>query len=117
LKTSFEYDFKAMKYLEMEMMGMPIEEKKQVVKTQHNFLLENREKMSLSGVVDVDIFNPDMVVVQTEMGMLTIKGIDLHINKLNLESSELCLEGEINSCIYSEKTGNTGGGILSKIFK
>ena len=96
---------------------MPIEEKKQAVKTQHNFLLENREKMSLSGVLDVDIFNPDMVVVQTEMGMLTIKGIDLHISKLNLESSELSLEGEINSCIYSEKTGTNGGSLLSKIFK
>ena len=96
---------------------MPIEEKKQAVKTQHNFLLENREKMSLSGVLDVDIFNPDMVVVQTEMGMLTIKGIDLHISKLNLESSELSLEGEINSCTYSEKTGTSSGSLLSKIFK
>ena len=68
-------------------------------------------------MLDVDIFNPDMVVVQTEMGMLTIKGIDLHISKLNLESSELSLEGEINSCIYSEKTGTNGGSLLSKIFK
>ncbi len=97
---------------------MPIEERKQTVtnKKQHNFLLENREKMSISGVLDVDIFNPDMVVVQTEMGMLTIKGIDLHINKLNLESSELCVEGEIGSCTYSDKVA-TGGGFFGKIFK
>lgn len=97
---------------------MPIEERKQVPssKAQHNFLLENREKMSISGVIDVDIFNPDMVVVQTDMGMLTIKGVDLHINKLNLESSELCLEGEISSCTYSEKTATTGS-FLGKIFK
>ncbi len=97
---------------------MPIEERKQVPsgKAQHNFLLENREKMSISGVIDVDIFNPDMVVVQTDMGMLTIKGVDLHINKLNLESSELCLEGEISSCAYSEKTAATGS-FLGKIFK
>lgn len=96
---------------------MPIEEKKQINKTQHNFLLENRERMSVSGVVDVDVFNPDMVVVQTDMGMLTIKGIDLHINKLNLESSELIVEGEINSCVYSDKMASTGGGFLGKIFK
>ena len=95
---------------------MPIEEKKQVSKAQHNFLLENREKMSISGVLDVDIFNPDMVVVQTDLGMLTIKGIDLHINKLNLESSELSLEGEISSCTYSEKTV-TAGNFFGKIFK
>jgi sporulation protein YabP len=89
---------------------MPIEEKKQISKAQHNFLLENRERMSVSGVIDVDVFNPDMVVVQTDMGMLTIKGIDLHINKLNLESSELIVEGEINSCVYSDKISSTGGG-------
>jgi len=96
---------------------MPIEERKQIVnKKQHNFLLENREKMSITGVLDVDIFNPDMVVVQTEMGMLTIKGIDLHINKLNLESSELCVEGEIGSCTYSDKA-TSNSGFLGKIFK
>ena len=95
---------------------MPIEEKKQVSKTQHNFLLENREKMSISGVLDVDIFNPDMVVVQTDIGMLTIKGVDLHINKLNLESAELSLEGEILSCAYSEKTV-AAGNFWGKIFK
>lgn len=96
---------------------MPIEEKKQVMsKTQHTFLLENREKMSLSGVIDVDIFNPDMVVVQTDMGMLTIKGVDLHINKLNLESSELVIEGEISSCVYSDKI-ESSGGFLGKLFK
>lgn len=97
---------------------MPIEEKKQIAnnKKQHNFLMENREKMSISGVLDVDIFNPDMVVVQTEMGMLTIKGIDLHINKLNLESSELCVEGEIGSCVYSDKT-TSSSGFFGKIFK
>jgi sporulation protein YabP len=96
---------------------MPIEEKKQITtKKQHNFLLENREKMSITGVLDVDIFNPDMVVVQTEMGMLTVKGIDLHINKLNLESSELCVEGEISSCTYSDKNVSSGN-FFGKIFK
>ena len=96
---------------------MPIEEKKTVSKVGHNFLLENRERMSVSGVVDVDIFNPDMIVVQTEMGMLTVKGVDLHINKLNLESSELIIDGEISSCIYSDKAINNSGSFISKIFK
>lgn len=96
---------------------MPIEEKSVASKNGHNFLLENRERMSVSGVVDVDIFNPDMIVVQTEMGMLTVKGVDLHINKLNLESSELIIDGEISSCIYSDKINNSGGSFISKIFK
>ena len=68
------------------------------------------------GVLDVDIFNPDMVVVQTELGMLTIKGVDLHIYKLNLEAKELCVEGEISSCTYSDKVSN-GGRLLGKILE
>lgn len=114
--TSAEYYLLLVNFSMERKDNMPIEEKKQVSKAQHNFLLENREKMSVSGVIDVDIFNPDMVVVQTDMGMLTIKGVDLHINKLNLESAELCLEGEINSCTYSEKTV-TAGNFFGKIFK
>ena len=62
------------------------------------------------------IFYLDVVVVQTDILFFILKGVDLHINKLNLESSELCLEGEISSCTYSEKTATTGS-FLGKIFK
>ena len=97
-------------------INMPIEEKK-MTKPAHNFLLENRERMSISGVVDVDVFNPDMVIIQTEMGMLTVKGRDLHINKLSLETTELIVDGEIASCVYSTNEPKSSEGFLAKLFK
>lgn len=83
-----------------------------------NLILENREKLSISGVIDVESFNDEMVVVDTELGMLVVRGIDLHINKLNIDSSELGIEGEIVSCEYSDKdSGRSKGGFFARMFK
>ncbi len=87
-------------------------------KTQ-NLILENRERLSISGVVDVESFNDECVIVETELGMLVVRGEDLHINKLNLDNSELNIEGEIISCEYSdrESSKSKGLGFLGKMFK
>lgn len=84
----------------------------------HNVILENREKLSVSGVVDVDSFDEKMIVVFTEMEMMTIKGDDLHIVKLNLDVNELMIEGEIESIVYSdEENPKNAGGLFAKLFK
>jgi len=47
-----------------------------------------------------------------------IKGLDLKMNKLNLDNSELSIEGKIIALVYSEnEVGKKGGGMLGKIFK
>lgn len=82
-------------------------------------VLENREKLDISGVLDVLSFDDQVVMIETELGLLTVKGENLHINKLSIDTSEVIVEGEINSLSYSEsehqKNGNSG--FLSKIFK
>lgn len=85
----------------------------------HCFSLENRGKMVLSGVMNVESFNELEIVLETELGMLTIKGTSLHMNKLNLETGDLTIDGDIDSCIYSERQDlkTKGAGILSKLFK
>lgn len=96
-----------------------IEEKKTTKPRVQNLILENREKLSISGVVDVESFNDEAVIVDTELGILIVRGEDLHINKLNLDSSELNIEGDIISCEYSDRDGSKsrGGGFFSKMFK
>ncbi len=48
-----------------------------------------------------------------------MKGENLRINKLSLDSEEVIVEGEINNLSYSEKDieRKTGSSILGKIFK
>lgn len=84
-----------------------------------NLILENREKLSISGVLDVLSFDDQIVILETELGLLTVKGENLRINKLSLDTSEVIVDGEIYSLGYSEKDieKRNGGGILGKIFK
>lgn len=94
-----------------------MDEKKVSKPKVQNLILENREKLNISGVIDVESFNDESVIVDTELGLLIVRGADLHINKLNLDSSELCVEGDIVSCEYSDKEGKSKGGFLARMFK
>ena len=95
-----------------------IEDKKVNKPKIQNLILENREKLSVSGVLDVESFNDEAVIIDTELGVLIVRGEDLHINKLNLDNSELNIEGDIVSCEYSEREGSKSkGGFFSKMFK
>lgn len=84
-----------------------------------NLILENREKLTVTGVVDVLSFDDQIVIIETQLGLLTIKGEELRINKLSLDSLEVIIEGQIFNLGYSDESINkkNGGSILGKIFK
>lgn len=84
-----------------------------------NLILENREKLTVTGVEDVLSFDDQIVIINTQLGLLTIKGDDLRINKLNLDSSEVVIEGEIFNLGYSDNDigKKNGTSIFGKIFK
>lgn len=84
-----------------------------------NIILENREKLNITGILDVFSFDDQIIIVETELGLLTIKGIDLKINKLSIDTSDFIVDGKINSLTYSDSdtTIKKNKNILSKIFK
>ncbi len=83
-----------------------------------NLILENREKLSISGVLDVLSFDDQLVIVETELGLLTVKGDNLRINKLSTDTEEVVVEGNIFNLSYSERNNtNKEASIFSKIFK
>ncbi len=98
-----------------------IEERKNIAPNNNiiqNIILENREKLSISGVNDVLNFDDQIVMVDTELGLLTVKGENIRITKLSLDTTEVIIEGEIASIAYSQnKQEKSSGTILSKIFK
>lgn len=97
---------------------MNLEERKSMTNTIiQNLILENREKLSISGVLDVLSFDDQVVVVETELGLLNVKGENLRINKLSLDTSEVIVEGDIYSLFYSEKSSEKKSSIIGKIFK
>lgn len=83
---------------------MTLEDKKSIqTGVIQNLILENREKLNVSGVLDVLSFDDQIVMVETELGLLTVKGENIRINKLSLDTSEVVVEGEIDSLSYSNK--------------
>lgn len=97
---------------------MQLQDDKRAVKLPHNVILEDRKTLSVSGVEDIDSFDENTVVVFTNAGELTIRGENLHINMINVDTGELSLDGTIYALIYSQENAvKPRGGVFSKIFK
>ncbi len=99
---------------------MTIDERKTTISTSviQNLILENRGKLSISGVLDVLSFDDQVVMVETELGLLTVKGENLRINKLSIDTSEVMVEGTISLLSYSNKESEREKtSFMSKIFK
>ena len=98
---------------------MTIDERKTInTAVVQNLILENRGKLSISGVLDVLSFDDQVIMVETELGLLTIKGEGLRITKLSIDTSEVIVEGNISYLAYSNKeVEKNKGSIISKIFK
>ncbi|BCI60199.1 sporulation protein YabP [Solibaculum mannosilyticum] len=91
-------------------------EEKKMMKMPHNVILEDRRNLTVSGVSDVDSFDEQNITVFTDMGELAVRGYNLHINKLNIETGELTLEGEISSLTYTDEQ-QRGSGFFGRLFK
>ena len=95
---------------------MAYEEKVKTAQKPHNVIMEERCRLTVSGVDDVDSFDEKEIVARTAKGNLVIRGSDLHIGKLSLDSGELKVEGVINDLTY-EDTLQSSGGLWARLFK
>lgn len=88
-------------------------------KGMHKLSLTNRGALALNGVVDVISFDLNEVLVETEAGMLMIKGKDLHVNKLNLEKGEVDISGSIDAMQYSDLSnyGQKAESFFGRLFQ
>lgn len=77
--------------------------------TPHHVVMEERRRLSVSGVEDVERFDENTIVLSTTQGAMTVTGENLHIEKLSLDGGDLKVEGEIESLVYEEDRGSSGG--------
>ena len=82
-----------------------------------NIFIEDRRRLTVTAVEDIDTFDESGFIALTSSGALVVKGTDLHINKLNVDTGELVVDGEIDRCVFNNSYGGKSGGMLSKIFK
>ncbi|EGW40006.1 sporulation protein YabP [Desulfosporosinus sp. OT] len=84
----------------------------------HRLVMENREQIALTGVHKVQSFDPKEIVLETELGILSIKGDQLGIKLLNLEQGLVDIEGHVGAMIYQRSSnGGSRQGFLNRIFR
>jgi sporulation protein YabP len=96
---------------------MYYEEKSKRAALPHGVIMEGREKISVSGVEDVESFDETGVVMYTSKGTLIVKGSALHIEKLSIDGGELTVQGQIDSLAYEDEKPQSGGGFFSRLFR
>ncbi len=84
----------------------------------HKLVVNNRKNSMVTGVLDVLSFDLNEILLETEQGMLMVKGTDMHVNRLNLEKGEVDLSGNIDSIAYSEAHAGRAQGehFFAKLF-
>ncbi|AKG36933.1 sporulation protein YabP [Paenibacillus durus] len=85
---------------------------------QHDLHMRSRKAVDLTGVQNVESFDSEEFKLQTELGILVIRGTHLHIKNLSLENGLLSVEGNVHSLIYLDPGAKANNkGLLGKLFK
>ncbi len=89
------------------------------VQKNHKLVVNNRKTSLVTGVLDVLSFDLNEILLETEQGMMMVKGTDLHVNRLNLEKGEVDMSGNIDSISYSDAHAGVkqGENLFSKLFR
>ncbi len=90
---------------------------KSLSQNMHSFVMENRSRVVMSGVKEVEDFTDVQIILFTELGELTIKGRELHIEKTDISSGELIMTGCVNSFCYSSGKEKSPRNFITKLFK
>lgn len=85
----------------------------------HKVTMTNRRSCTINGVKDVLSFDIHEILLETEQGMLMIKGDDLHVSRLTLDKGEVDVDGRIDSFTYSDTggTGHKAESLLTRLFR
>ena len=89
------------------------------IQKHHKLVINNRKTSLVTGVKDVLSFDLNEILLETEQGMMMVKGTDLHVNRLSLEKGEVDLSGNIDSIAYSDipMGGKQGEKLFSRLFR
>lgn len=85
-------------------------------RTIQNVIIENRKKLSISGVKQVVSFDDETVLLNSTLGRMTVKGEGVKIESYNTDTGDLVASGTIHAVVYMAGR-DSGGGFISRLFK
>lgn len=81
----------------------------------HDVIIEKREKVTMTGIHDVESFDEETILAKSDCGDITVKGHGMKISRLSVESGDMIIEGDIDSVVYTK--GRAEGSFLSRVFR
>ncbi len=81
----------------------------------HEIKIKSRENFYANCVSKIEYASPEIIVLETSMGRLSVKGEKMFVDSLNSETGELLLKGDIKAVMYHEKESNEKW--IKRIFK
>lgn len=96
-----------------------VEDNSSVNKRVHKLVMSNRRTCNLTGVSDVLSFDENEIILETDQGMLMMKGKELHVSRLMLDKGEVDVDGRIDSITYSEQgtKSERTDSLLGRLFR
>lgn len=82
----------------------------------HTLLIENRNKITVTGATDIGSFNEECVIIFTDYGEISIQGNSLQVTRLSVDSGDFCAQGNIVSVAYTDRIQKTNS-FFSKVFR
>lgn len=65
--------------------------------------LDDREKLTVTGVCDVTSFDENTIIIKSNFGMLAVDGKCLRIASLSTDTGELFVEGNIGGIVFFDE--------------
>lgn len=87
-----------------------------IIGREHRVEMDSRRTLNITGVTDIDSFDEQTVAVFTDVGELVVRGNSLHIGRIDVDSGELSLDGEIDSLEYTDNV-IARGGFFGRLFR
>ena len=85
-------------------------------KLPHSLFLEERGRLTISGVKDVDSFDEETLVLFTDQGEITVRGEQVKVERFSAETGDFCATGAFHSVVYSQRLPKNSG-FFARVFK
>lgn len=94
---------------------MPYEEKAPAAVPKHNVAMEMRRSLTVSGIVDVESFNEEEIVLRGADFVLCVHGSGFRMEKLNVDTGDAIIKGRVDALEYEDGAAPKGG-LMSRFF-
>jgi len=85
---------------------------------EHHVNIKNRKELEINGVKEIDSFDNEEFLLETNMGYLIVRGQNLQLKNLNVEEGLVQIKGKLYELTYvDEQHQEKAKGLFSRLFR